>query len=275
MQGKDVGDSYNRKRMGAFALNTSKYTLMRPLNTYLFYIGSQLMFSVAKFWSSNVTEHTLEIAEMAERRVHPVVAPGDLTWDDVLLPSGKRRRGQYEDSFEELVHQCKAVRGDFVYADLHQSVDHCGRLGLQSQFASTPSSLPFLITHGCLWSMTGQCPLTALDQCRAHGWPVSDGEMAKHGHMINWREELTQKSLTHIDVIQMMGDSWSILVQGPWLMFLLAIIEVNTTETPLATLSIHGDDHTEDDDPESDVNSDRSCLISSVHSPSTEHSSTD
>ena len=99
--------------------------------------------------------------------------------------------------------------------------------------------------------------------------------MAKHGHMINWREELTQKSLTHIDVIQMLGDSWLILVQGPWLMFLLAIIEVNTIATPLATLSIHGDDRTEDDDAECDVNSDRSCLTSSVHSSSTEHSITD
>jgi hypothetical protein len=195
-----------------------------------------------------------------------VVAPGDLTWDDVLLPSEKRRRGEYEDDFEDLVSQCEAVRGDFVYADLHQSHDHCGSLGIQSQFASSPSSLSTLITHGCLWSMTHQCPLTALDQCRTHGWPVSDAELAKHGHMINWREELTQKSLKHIDVIQMMGDSWSIPVQGPWLMFLLAIIEVNTTATPLRTLSECCHDNTDDDDSESDDISDCSWMTWSVTS---------
>ena len=98
------------------------------------------------------------------------------------------------------------------------------------------AKLPTLVTHGCWWNRNKQTVLTAVDQLRVHGWPVSFSEMQEHGTIIDWKAELKNDLLKHKHVVQMMGDSWHIPVQGRFLMFWLSVLQERTYTPPIVGL---------------------------------------
>ena len=90
LRGGDVGDAYDRERMGCMTYNQEKYTVTVPLESYLGFAGAETSFDLDDFWCSTLSEQDAEIREFLERRVHPVgVGDCGLEWDDVLLPSQK------------------------------------------------------------------------------------------------------------------------------------------------------------------------------------------
>ena len=68
--------------------------------------------------------------------------------------------------------------------------------------------------------------MMALEQAEAHGWPIDDDHINEFGAIVNLREQLRTSTLSHRDLVSMIGDSWSIPMQGSFFMFLLSIIEL-------------------------------------------------
>ena len=120
--------------------------------------------------------------------------------------------------------QC--LPGELAIYDLDQQQGAHGRV-LVDSVAGRAATLPTLIAHGCWWNrnkQTVQTVLTAIDQLRVHGWPVTAAEMEEHGTIIDWKNQLELNLLKHRQVLQMMGDSWHIPVQGQFLMFWLSVL---------------------------------------------------
>ena len=232
MQGKDVGDSYNRKRCGCLAINDSRVTLAHPLEDFLQYTGAVPEFPVSDFWQTSEEDQAREIEEWAIRRVVPV---GDeLSWKDVLLPSQRERKEAYNVQIEKLIRECKLLPGEAVLVDLDQNpAAGRGRMTTLSM-AKRETFLPTLIQHQVLWNTETDSPLTALDHLKAHGWLVEEEECAFFGSCASWRADLISKTITHRQVISMMGDSWHIPLQGRWLMYLLSIMELRDNRLPRA-----------------------------------------
>ena len=77
------------------ALQSRKYTVTVPLESYLDFTGADTSFNLDDFWCSTLSEQDAEIREFLERRVHPVgVGDYGLQWDDVLLPSQKKAQAR-------------------------------------------------------------------------------------------------------------------------------------------------------------------------------------
>ena len=70
--------------------------------------------------------------------------------------------------------------------------------------------------------------MLALEQAEAHGWPIAEDHIAEFGAIVNLREQLRTSTLSHSALVSMIGDSWSIPMQGSFFMFLLAIIELES-----------------------------------------------
>ena len=64
----------------------------------------------------------------------------------------------------------------------------------------------------------------------------SFSEMQEHGTIIDWKAELKNDLLKHKHVVQMMGDSWHIPVQGRFLMFWLSVLQERTYTPPTVGL---------------------------------------
>ena len=242
LRGGDVGDAYDRERMGCMTYNQEKYTVTVPLESYLDFAGAETSFDLDDFWCSTLSEQDAEIREFLERRVHPVgVGDCGLEWDDVLLPSQKKRRLDYDQEYERKVRLGLCFPGELAIYDLdHQQGAH-GRV-LVDSVAGRAARLPTLITHGCWWNRNKQTVLTAIDQVRVHGWPVTAEEMEEHGTIIDWKNQLQLNFLKHRQVVQMMGDSWHIPVQGKFLMFWLSVLQDRTYTPPTTTLPPSDDD---------------------------------
>ena len=236
LRGEDVGDAYDRERMGCMTYNAEKYALAVPLDSYLSFAGATTAFDLEEFWSSTAEEQDDEIREFLERRVHPVgVGEHGLQWDDVMLPSQKKRRLDYDMEYERKVRLGLCFPGELAIYDLDQQLGSHGRV-LVDSIAGRPVKLPTLITHGCWWNRNKQTVLTAVDQLKVHGWPVTPTEIEEHGTIIDWKSELRNNMLLHKDVVKMMGDSWHIPVQGKFLMYWLSILEDKRYSAP--TLSV-------------------------------------
>ena len=236
LRGEDVGDAYDRERMGCMAYNEEKHIVTVPLESYLDFVAARPAINVDEFWSSTLEEQDDEIREFLERRVHPVgIGDFGLNWDDIMLPSQKKRRLDYDMEYERKVREGHCFPGEVAIYDLDQQLGSHGRV-LVDSIAGRPAKLPTLITHGCWWNRNKQTVLTAVDQLRVHGWPVTEAEMQEHGTIIDWKAELKNDLLKHKHVVQMMGDSWHIPVQGRFLMFWLSVLQERTYTPPTVGL---------------------------------------
>ena len=88
------------------AYNEEKHIVTVPLESYLDFAAALPAINVDEFWSSTLEEQDDEIREFLERRVHPVgIGDFGLNWDDVMLPSQKKRRLDYNMEYERKVRE--------------------------------------------------------------------------------------------------------------------------------------------------------------------------
>ena len=104
LKGGDVGDAYDRERMGCMSHSSKKLTITEPLENYPKFAAATIQINVDKFWCSTLEEQDAEISELLDSRIHPVGIGGcSLEWDDVSLPSQKKRRLDYDTEYEKYV----------------------------------------------------------------------------------------------------------------------------------------------------------------------------
>jgi len=269
-RGRDVGDAYDRPRLDMLSVSP-RLRLVRPLTEYLMQAGSSVRFPVASFWQNTPDEDALEVAEGAEGRVTPV---GDITWDDVLLPSMKRRRIDYHTAWQVLQAKGSCSAASILLADLDHNctgttIEHSTKLGrgrmvVLDAAAHRQRFLPTLIQHQTLWNYELWKPLSCLDMCRAHGWPLSPDEIADYGSVIDIKKDISMGRLKHKQLIRMVGDSWALRSQGMLLMWIISNLEFvsNINGNPVKWQRLLASDGVDQDaDEDEDLEFDRCSMV--------------
>ena len=221
--GRQFGDGVDRGRMDAVALiNTWRFT--KPLELLMLDCAASVEMSVGDFWSEDTRGSLAESEELAKTRVTPVSPLDQLEWTDLLLPSQKQRMQHYQDQFDIRSKQSVGSNQNHEAGifDLNQNPE-VGRGRVSSDRVG--ALMPTFLKHGTLWHSEKSSPLLAIDQAKAHGWPVEPNEMEEFGAVISLRDCLVSGMMKRKELVRWLGDSWNIRSQGLVLMWILAHVE--------------------------------------------------
>ena len=146
----------------------------------------------------------------------------DTTWHGLLLPSQKERLTNYTAGFRAMVASGDADPSDNFLCDLDHNPLKWGTGAIK---ITVDTCLPTLIQHGVVWHSAFQRPLSALERCRCHCWPVTDTEIDAIGCLTDLRSMILHQRVTHPQLTKMTGDSWHLRIQGMILMYAMASLE--------------------------------------------------
>ena len=227
LQGKDIGDRYNRPRLAVLSLHPRMH-LTAALEDYLQCAGSCVSktFRASAFWMNSMEEDIAEKTEFSKQRVLPVDAEvNTMSWNELLHPTQRQYLHGYMQKFETLVHGGKACATDPFWCDLDQNPlgPRC-RLTIDS--AKKPANLQTLITHQTIYHVPLHRVFSARDHCRAHCWPMTTSERALVGCIGSIESKLQSKALSHSALKRFIGDGWHLRCQGLFIMWLLAHLQV-------------------------------------------------
>jgi hypothetical protein len=223
LDGKEMGMQYNRRRSGTIAIGP-RVVLTADLHDFLKICGRECATPLSPddhLWC-NPDDVNFEKAELAKKRLPPheeYVCVDDVSWIDLVLPSQVQRLQGYRERHQQQLREGRCVNSARRIWDLDQNPHGRPREG-------APDKLPCFIKHGTLWCSDLDRPMMALEQAEAHGWPIDDDHINEFGAIVNLRAQLRTSTLSHRDLVSMIGDSWSIPMQGSFFMFLLSIIEL-------------------------------------------------
>ena len=172
-------------------------------------------------WCASVAEHHAERSELQQKRV--VVVDRDTTWHDPLLPSQKERLGNYIVGFQAMVASGVADPSDSFICDLDHNPWKWGTGAIK---VTAGTCVPSLIQHGRLYHSSFQRPLSTLERCRVHCWPVTSAEIDAVGCLTDLQSMLLHQRVSHAQLTKMIGDSWHLRIQGMILMYAMASLEL-------------------------------------------------
>ena len=239
--GMKHGDRVGRDRADGFAIS-DMWRLTKHPDDYLLDTGSRPVMSLTDYSTSDTDEHHLELAEIAQKRVHPVSFEA-LAWADVLAPGEKERDVDYEEKRLLACKQREISKDTPSVRELHQSgITNRGRQALDVPGVKFPA----LIKHHCLMHSEKGVALTTLDSARAMGWPISADEILEFGCVVKMKDLLFEKFMTHRELQSWIGDSWQLRSQGFIIAWILAHLEPTDRAYPVRNVIQLRDAHDTD-----------------------------
>ena len=230
--GNDVGDVYNRPRLGAVATSPDMHFL-KPLSSFLQQAGSYVSeeLTLGSFWCASPEE--LEIGMLDLRRLRgkprPTTDEQFYDWDEILLESHARRLVAYGQQRDLLISQGKMARTDDFICDLDQNPEagrgrscHPGSKGMMT-----------FTRHGTLWHWHLRRPLLGVETMRVHCWPIETEHIDTVGAACSVMDLVRNGTVHPRELHAFVGDSWHLRVQGLWLMWVLSnVINGRIGEVP-------------------------------------------
>ena len=134
----------------------------------------------------------------------------NFSWEQLLSPGCAARLRKYQEMYE-----AEIARGETIICDLNQNPGSRG--DASSQF------LPTFLTHGLLWSLSWQAPLSSKARFAAMGLPVrpfGTGDMAGAEDWLGRTSTLTLRQKTKLS-----GNSVHAHAHLAWMMYIFAHIQ--------------------------------------------------